>query len=165
MSADPRRRRRASIKGTGAGAGAGVGAARLGERAAGRARLGRPGGGGRWLLLGPVLAGARLPAAPGSAIPRRLRRPPSARRRGFQTQFEVDALIGIPLSAGPAPGSPPAPSLPPARPSRPLPPLPASTWCSAPAGPPPPAVGARAAQRRVRAWRPRAPSRPAPAAV
>ncbi|XP_032717819.1 atherin-like [Lontra canadensis] len=44
----------------------------------------------------------------------------------------------------PPPGSPPAPSLPPARPRRPLPPLPARTWCSAPAGPPPPAVGARA---------------------
>lgn len=119
---------------------------RGGMRAEGRARSGRPGGGGggRLLFLGPVLAGgARLPAAPGSEIARRLRRPPSARRRGSQTQFEVDALIGIPLSTGPAPGSPPAPSLPPARPLWPLPPLTASTWCPAPAGPPPPPVGAR----------------------
>lgn len=90
---------------------------------AGRARSGRPGGGGRGLLLGPLLAGARLPAAPGSAIPRRLCRPPSARRRGFQTQFEVDALIGIPLSAGPAPGSAPV-LLPDSRPPSPASPAP-----------------------------------------
>lgn len=102
--------------------------------------------------------GARWRPAPGCARLRDSAPTAAAALRsaaGLQTQFEVDALIGIPLSAGPAPGSPPARSLPPARPRRPLPPLPASTWCSTLARPPPPRVGARAGRRRVRARRPR----------
>lgn len=136
---------------------------RLGQRAAGRARSGRPGGGARWPLLGPMLAGARLPAAPAPRSRADCGGRPPLGGAAFRSQFEVDALIGIPLSAGPAPAPRPPPPRPPFSPPpalAPLRPSAESTWCPAPAGPhfrPPSARAAGAS--------PQAASRPARPAV
>lgn len=143
-----------------AGAGCGRPGSGLGRRAAGRARSGRPGGEGRWPLLGPMLAGAR-PAAPAPRSRADCGGRPPLGGAAFQTQFEVDALIGIPLSTGPAPAPRPPPprralSPPPAL--APLPPLPPSTWCPAPAGPPPAERPGGRGERRPRPGRRARPS-------